>query len=44
MKNNSWMILEKDNIKWEKTPYCNYKKLFTFAKSDLLSDYYNNIM
>ena len=30
------MSIEK-NIKWEKTPYYNYKELFSFRKSTIIS-------
>ena len=30
MKNKTWLSIEKYNIKWEKMPYHNYKKLFSF--------------
>ena len=33
MKNKSLLNTEKNIIKWEKTPYYNYKKLFSFRKS-----------
>ena len=36
MKTKSWLSIVK-NIKREKTPYYNYKKLFSFRKSDLFS-------
>ena len=32
MKNKSWLSIEKNIIKGEKTLYCNYKKLFSFRK------------
>ena len=30
MKNKSWLSIEKNVTKGEKTPYYNYKKLFSF--------------
>ena len=36
--NKSWLSIEQDIIKLEKTPYDNYKKLFLFRKSDFLLD------
>ena len=32
MKNKRWLSIEKNIIKWEKSPYYNYKKLFSFKK------------
>ena len=37
MKTESWLSIEKKYIPWEKTSYNNYKKLFSFRKSGLLS-------
>ena len=33
-KKKSWFSKEKEIIKWEKTPYYNYKKLFSFRIFD----------
>ena len=32
LKNKSYLSIEKNIIKQEKAPYCNYKKLFSFRK------------
>ena len=37
MKSKSWMSVEKNIIEWGKKLYYNYKKLFSFKKSGLLS-------
>ena len=33
-ENKIWLNIEKNIIKWEKTPYYNYKKLLSFRKFD----------
>ena len=38
LNNKSWLSIEQNIIKLEKTPYDNYKKLFLFRKSDFLLD------
>ena len=35
MKNKRWLSIEKNITKWEKSPYYNYKKLFSFKKFSL---------
>ena len=35
MKNKRWLSIEKNITKWEKSPYYNYKKLFSFKKFNL---------
>ena len=37
MKNKCLMSIEKNIIKWEKTPNYNYKELFSFRKSTIIS-------
>ena len=44
LKNKSCLSIEKNTIKSEKRPYSNYKKLFSFRKSDLLSASFFNIV
>ena len=44
LKNKSCLSIEKNIKKSEKTPYCNYKKLFSFRKSGLLSASIFNIV
>ena len=44
MENKSLLIIEKNIIKSEKTPYYNYKKLCSFTKSGLFLEERNYIL